>query len=88
MWLPEMPETPDVPDQSAALSALDLILAAPGFIISFPAYLFAQVDEPFGLAQKIWVYAGVTFDGLFWAFTTVSLHQFLAWGFRKKPFDT
>ena len=88
MWMPEMPETPDVPDPSAALAALDLILVAPGFIISFPAFLFVQVDEPFGLAQKIWVYAGVTFDGLFWAFASVSLHQFLAWHFRKKPFDT
>jgi hypothetical protein len=83
-----MPETPDVPEPSAAPSLLDLILAATGFMISFPAYLFAQVDEPFGLAEKIWVYGGVTFDGLFWAFTSVSLHQFLAWHFRKKPFDT
>ena len=83
-----MPETPDVPDPSAAPSLLDLILAASGFIMSFPTYLFAQVDEPFGLAQKIWVYAGVAFDGLFWAFVSVSLHRVLAWHFRKKPLDT
>jgi len=83
-----IPETPDVPDPSASLSLLDLILAAAGFIISFPAFLLAQVDEPFGLAEKIWVYAGVTFDGLFWAFVSVSLHQVLERHFRKKPFDT
>ena len=83
-----IPETPDVPDPSAAASLLDLILAATGFIISFPAFLVAQVDEPFGLAQKIWIYAGVTFDGLFWACASVSLHHFLARHFHKKPFDT
>lgn len=81
-----MPETPDVPDPSVSPSLLDLILAATGFVISFPAFLLVQVDEPFGLAQKIWVYAGVTFDGLFWAFTSVTLHRFLACHFRKKPF--
>jgi hypothetical protein len=83
-----IPETPDVPDPSASPSLLDLILAATGFIISFPGFLLVQVDEPFGLAQKIWIYAGVTFDALFWAFTSVSLHQLLARRFREKSFGT
>jgi len=82
----DIPETPDVPDPAPLV--LDLILTAGGFIISFPAFLFVQADEPFGLAEKILIYAGVGFDGLFWAFASVSLHRFLAWHFPKKPFHT
>lgn len=81
-------ETPDVADPSAAPSVLELILTAGGFIISFPACVFLEVDEPFGLTQKILIYTGVGFDGLFWAFASVSLHRFLAWHFQKKPIDT
>ena len=81
-------ETPDMPDPSAAPSVLELILTAGSFIISFPAYLFLQADEPFGLTEKILIYTGVGFDGLFWAFASVSLHRFLAWHFQKKPIDT
>lgn len=81
-------ETPDVPDPSTVPSALDLILAAGSFIISFPACLFVQVDEPFGLTEKVLVYTGVGIDGLFWAFASVSLHRFLAWHFQKKPLVT
>ena len=79
-----IPETPDVPDHSGAQSLLELILATIGFIISFPALLFVQVDEPFGLAQRIWIYAGVAFDSLLWAVTIVSLHGLLTWRSRKK----
>lgn len=83
----EMPETPDVPDPSAVPSLVDLILAAIGFIISFPACLLVQVDEPLGLAQKIWIYAGVAFDGLLWALASVSVHRLLTRNFRKKAFE-
>lgn len=83
-----IPETPDVPDPSASPSLLDLVLAATGFIISFPSFLFLQVDDPFGLAEKIWIYGGVIFDALFWACTSVFLHRVLARHFHKKPFQT
>lgn len=83
-----MPDTPDVPDPSASPSVVDLIFTAVGFIVSFPASLVVQVDEPLGLTKKILVYTGVGFDGLFWAFMSVSLHRVLAWHFQKKPFDT
>lgn len=83
-----MPDTPDVPDPSASASVVDLIFTAVGFIVSFPASLVVQVDEPLGLTKKILVYTGVGFDGLFWAFMSVSLHRVLAWHFQKKPFDT
>jgi len=79
-----IPDTPDVPDPSL----VDSIFAAGGFIMSFPAFLFVQVDEPLGLTEGILVYAGAAFDGLFWAFASVSLYHFLAWHFRKKPGDT
>ncbi len=80
----DIPETPDVPDPSAAPSVLDVILGSAGFIISFPACLFVEVDEPIGLAQKIWIYAAVAFDGLLWAITTVSLNELLTRNFRRK----
>src|SRR5207249_6403329 len=63
-----IPDTPDVPDPSS----VDLIFAAGGFIMSFPAFLFVQVDEPLGLTERISVYTGVASDGLFWAFASVS----------------
>ena len=83
----EIPDTPDVPDPSAPPSVVDLILAAVGFVVSFPASLVVQIDEPLGLTEKILVYTGVGFDGLFWAFVIVSLHRFLEWHFRKRAFD-
>ena len=87
-WLGmRIPDTPDVPDPSAPPSVVDLILAAVGFVVSFPASLMVQIDEPLGLTEKILVYTGVGFDGLFWALVIVSLHRFLEWHFRKRAFD-
>lgn len=73
-------DTPDVPDPSLP----DLILSIVGFIVSFPAFLFLQLDEPFGFIQKMLVYFGCAFDGIFWAFAIVTCYRLVGSRFRRR----